>query len=206
IPLWEELATLVTIMLLGHWIEMRSISQASGALKELAKLLPDMAVRIHGERLEEVPVSELHEGGLILVRPGQSVAAGGLLREGTSDVIEAMITGESRPVKKGNGSTVIAGTVNGAGALRVEVKGTGERTALAGIMRLVEQAQSSRSRAQALADRAAFWLTVVALGAGMVTLVVWLGVRRSEPAFAIERLVTVLVIACPHALGLAVPL
>lgn len=206
IPLWEELATLVTIMLLGHWIEMRSISQASGALKELAKLLPDMAVRINGERLEEVPVSGLRNGDLILIRPGQSVPADGVVREGASAVNEAMITGESRPVKKDSGATVIAGTVNGAGALRVAVTGTGERTAIAGIMRLVEQAQTSRSRAQALADRAAFWLTVIALGAGVVTLIVWLGARANEPAFAIERFVTVLVIACPHALGLAVPL
>jgi Cu2+-exporting ATPase len=206
VPLWEELATLVTIMLLGHWIEMRSISQASGALKELAKLLPDMAVRIEGDRLDDVPVSELREGDLILIRPGQSVPADGVVREGASDVNEAMITGESRPVKKETKATVIAGTVNGAGALRVEVTGTGDRTALAGIMRLVEQAQTSRSRAQALADRAAFWLTVVALGVGLITLIVWLGVRATEPAFAIERFVTVLVIACPHALGLAVPL
>jgi Cu2+-exporting ATPase len=205
-PLWEELATLVTIMLLGHWIEMRSISQASGALKELAKLLPDMAVRINGEQLEEVPVSELHDGDWILVRPGQSVPADGIVREGASAVNEAMITGESRPVKKESGASVIAGTVNGTGALRVEVTGTGEHTALAGIMRLVEQAQNSRSRAQALADRAAFWLTVIALGAGIVTLIVWLAARAREPAFAIERFVTVLVIACPHALGLAVPL
>jgi Cu2+-exporting ATPase len=205
-PLWEELATLVTIMLLGHWIEMRSISQASGALKELAKLLPDMAVRIDGERLEDVPVSGLRDGDLILIRPGQSVPADGLVRDGASDVNESMITGESRPVRKDLGATVTAGTVNGAGALRVQVTGTGERTALAGIMRLVAQAQTSRSRAQALADRAAFWLTVIALVAGTVTLVVWLNLRAAEPEFAIERLVTVLVIACPHALGLAVPL
>ena len=205
-PLWEELATLVTIMLLGHWIEMRSISQASGALKELAKLLPDMAVRIDGERLEDVPVSGLRNGDLILIRPGQSVPVDGLVRDGASDVNESMITGESRPVRKDSGATVIAGTVNGAGALRVQVTGTGERTALAGIMRLVEQAQTSRSRAQALADRAALWLTVIALVAGTVTLAVWLNVRVAEPEFAIERLVTVLVIACPHALGLAVPL
>jgi Cu2+-exporting ATPase len=205
-PLWEELATLVTIMLLGHWIEMRSISQASGALKELAKLLPDMAVRIDGERLEDVPVTGLREGDLIFIRPGQSVPVDGLVRDGASDVNESMITGESRPVRKDSGATVIAGTVNGAGALRVQVTGTGERTALAGIMRLVEQAQTSRSRAQALADRAALWLTVIALVAGTATLVVWLNVRVAEPEFAIERLVTVLVIACPHALGLAVPL
>ena len=206
IPIWEELATLVTIMLLGHWIEMRSISHASGALKELAKLLPDTAVRITGGELEQVPVSELSDGDLILIRPGKSVPADGIVREGASAVNEAMITGESRPVKKEEEDKVIAGTVNGSGALRVEVTGTGERTALAGIMRLVQQAQTSRSRTQALADRAAFWLTIVALSVGIVTLVVWLAVRANDPAFAIERFVTVLVIACPHALGLAVPL
>jgi P-type Cu2+ transporter len=204
-PLWEELSTLVTIMLLGHWIEMRSISQAQGALKELAKLLPDTAVRIVGERTEEVPVSELREGDIVLVRPGASIPADGVVREGTSSVNESMITGESQPVEKRAGGKVIAGTVNLSGSLRVEVTGTGERTALAGIMRLVEQAQTSRSRAQALADRAAFILTFVALGAGVLTLAVWLALR-ADPAFAVERLVTVLVIACPHALGLAIPL
>jgi P-type Cu2+ transporter len=204
-PLWEELATLVTIMLLGHWIEMRSISQAQGALKELVKLLPSTATRLVGDRTEEVPIAELREGDVILVRPGASIAADGVVRQGSSAVNESMITGESRPVDKTEGSKAIAGTVNGSGSLRVEVTGTGERTALAGIMRLVEQAQSSRSRAQALADRAAFILTLVALVAGVVTLVVWLSLR-DDPAFAIERVVTVLVIACPHALGLAIPL
>ena len=204
-PLWEELATLVTIMLLGHWIEMRSISQAQGALGELARLLPNTAVRLRGENPEEVPVSELREGDLVLVRPGGSVPADGEVVEGSSDVNEAMITGESQPVRKQAGHQVIAGTVNGSGSLRVRVTGTGERTALAGIMRLVEQAQSSRSRAQALADRAAFWLTVVALAAGALTLIGWLA-GGADPAFAVERLVTTLVIACPHALGLAIPL
>src|SRR5918999_1212245 len=204
-PLWEELATLVTIMLLGHWIEMRSISQAQGALGELAKLLPNTAIRLRGEQTEEVPISELREGDLILVRPGASIPADGEVVEGSSDVNEAMITGESQPVRKQTGHHVIAGTVNGSGSLRVRVTGTGERTALAGIMRLVEQAQASRSRAQALADRAAFWLTVVALAAGALTLVGWLAVG-ADPAFAVERLVTTLVIACPHALGLAIPL
>ncbi|HEU4557178.1 MAG TPA: heavy metal translocating P-type ATPase [Longimicrobium sp.] len=204
-PLWEELATLVTIMVLGHWVEMRSISQAQGALNELAKLLPNTAVRLAGERMEEVPVAELREGDVVLVRPGASVPADGTVASGESSVNEAMITGESRPVKKVAGETVIAGTVNGEGSLRVQVTGTGDRTTLAGIMRLVEQAQTSRSRAQALADRAAFWLTWVALGAGVITLVAWL-MLRDNPAFAVERMVTVLVIACPHALGLAVPL
>jgi P-type Cu2+ transporter len=204
-PLWEELSTLVTIMLLGHWIEMRSISQAQGALKELAKLLPNTAVRVVGDRTEEVPISELRDGDVVLVRPGSSMPADGVVRQGASAVNESMITGESRPVEKREGDKVIAGTVNESGSLRVEVTGTGERTALAGIMRLVEQAQSSRSRAQALADRAAFILTLVALGAGVLTLVAWLALR-AEPAFAVERVVTVLVIACPHALGLAIPL
>jgi Cu2+-exporting ATPase len=208
-PLWEELATLVTIMLLGHWIEMRSITQAQGALAELAKLLPDTAARIRrdggAERIEDVPVTMLREGDLILGRPGARIPADGVVREGHSSVNESMITGESRPVEKNPGDRVIAGTVNEAGSLRVEVTGTGEKTTLAGIMRLVELAQQSRSRAQALADRAAFWLTIVALAAGTVTFLAWIG-AGAETSFAVERLVTVLVIACPHALGLAVPL
>jgi Cu2+-exporting ATPase len=205
-PLWEELATLVTIMLLGHWIEMRSISQAQGALRELAKLLPNTAVRVVDDQTEEVPVSELRAGDIVLVRPGASVPADGVVRRGTSAVNESMITGESRPVEKREGEKVIAGTVNGSGSLHVDVTGTGEHTTLASIMRLVAQAQTSRSRAQALADRAAFALTLIALAAGAVTLVAWLTLRRDDPAFAVERLVTVLVIACPHALGLAIPL
>jgi Cu2+-exporting ATPase len=208
-PLWEELATLVTIMLLGHWLEMRSISQAQGALAELAKLLPNTATRVlvesGAERVEEVPISALREGDVVLVRPGANIPADGLVQEGTSEVNEAMVTGESRPVSKKPEERVIAGTVNGSGSLRIKVTGTGERTTLAGIMRLVEQAQSSRSRAQALADRAAFWLTVAALASGAITLVAWLS-AGAEPSYAVERLVTVLVIACPHALGLAIPL
>ena len=205
-PLWEELATLVAIMLLGHWIEMRSIDQAQGALRELAKLLPDTAVRVRGEDTEDVPVAELRDGDVVLVRPGARVPADGVVRHGESSIDESMLTGESRPVTKKAGDKVIAGTVNAAGALRIEVTGTGEKTALAGIMRLVEQAQTSRSRAQALADRAAFLLTIVAIGAGVLTVAAWLYLRAEDPAFAIERMVTVLVIACPHALGLAIPL
>ena len=205
-PLWEELATLVTIMLLGHWIEMRSVSQASGALRELARLLPNTAARVMGDRIEEVPLADLRPADLILVRPGARIPADGAVRSGESTVNESMITGESSPVAKRQGDTVIAGTVNGSGGLHVEVTGTGEHTTLASIMRLVEQAQSSRSRAQALADRAAFLLTLVAIGAGATTLITWLIIRPGDPAFAIERLVTVLVIACPHALGLAIPL
>lgn len=203
--LWWELATLITIMILGHWIEMRSISQAEGALKELAKLVPDTADRIVGERTESVPVTDLSENDVVLIRPGASIPADGVVVEGSSSVNESMITGESRPVDKKAGEKVIAGTGNGSGSLRVRVTGTGEKTALAGIMRLVAQAQSSRSRAQALADRAAFFLTIIAIVSGAITLVAWLAAGASA-VFAVERVVTVLVIACPHALGLAIPL
>ena len=208
IPLWEELATLVTVMLLGHWVEMRAISQAQGALGRLARLLPGTAVRViegPAERTEEVPLASLRDGDLVLVRPGAAVPADGLVRSGQSAVNESMITGESAPVDKSPGAKVIAGTINGGGSLRVQVTGTGEHTALARIMRLVAEAQRSRSRTQALADRTARWLTWIALGAGGVTLVAWL-LSGATGAVAIERLVTVLVIACPHALGLAVPL
>ncbi len=208
-PLWEELASLVTIMLLGHWLEMRSVNQAQGALGELAKLLPDMATRISGagdaEQLIDVAVSELRDADILLVRPGAAVPADGVVQSGDSAVNEALVTGESAPVKKSTGAKVLAGTVNGSGSLRIQVTGTGTKTALAGIMRLVEQAQNSKSRAQALADRAAFWLTWIALGCGVLTFVVWLAVGAGA-ATAVERLVSVLVIACPHALGLAVPL
>jgi len=204
-PLWEELATLITIMLLGHWIEMRSIFQAQGALKELAKLLPGTALReIHG-RTEEVPIEMLAAGDLVVVRPGARVPADGVVRGGKSSVDEAMITGESRPVEKTAGDAVIGGTVNEAGSLRVEVTRTGEDSSLARMMQLVEQAQQSRSRAQALADRAALYLTVVAVGAAVLTAVVW-SALAADAAFTVERVVSVLVVACPHALGLAIPL
>ncbi len=203
--LWWELATLITIMVLGHWIEMRSISQAHGALDELAKLVPDTAVRLAGDQTEVVPVVSLREGDVILLRPGSSIPADGEVVDGASAVNEAMITGESRPVDKQVGSKVIAGTINQSGSLRVKVTGIGEKTALAGIMRLVSQAQNSRSKAQALADRAAFILTIIAVVSAVITLGAWL-LAGATPAFAIERVVTVLVIACPHALGLAIPL
>ena len=207
VALWEELATLVTIMLLGHWIEMRSISQAQGALKELAKLIPATAVRLtEGGDEEEIPVANLTVEDVVLIRPGERVPADGVVVDGSSSVNEALITGESRPVDKTSGAKVIAGSVNGSGSLRVKVTGTGEGTAVAGIMRLVEQAQRSRSRAQALADRAARFLTIVALVAGVATVIAWLLLRPGDTSFAIERMVTVLVVACPHALGLAIPL
>lgn len=204
-PLWWELATLVTIMLLGHWIEMRSISSAQGALKELAKLLPDKATLIVDGENKEVGVDELSEGDLILVRPGERMPVDGLIREGKSSLNESMITGESEPVGRGEDDEVIAGTVNGEGTLRVEVKGVGDKTKLSGIMRLVAQAQESKSRSQVLADRAAQLLTGVAIAAALITFVVWqlLGLPID---FTVVRVVTVLVIACPHALGLAVPL
>ncbi|WP_229116396.1 copper-translocating P-type ATPase [Parenemella sanctibonifatiensis] len=204
-PLWWELATLVTIMLLGHWVEMRSIDQAQGALQELAKLLPDLATRITDGGEETVAVAELQDGDVVLVRPGESIPADGVVRRGTSELNEAMITGESRPVKKSEGQDVLAGTINGEGSLRVEVTGTGTNTMLSGIMRLVSEAQGSKSRAQHLADRAAQLLTAVALVAGVLTLIVW-QLLGAPIDFSIVRVVTVLVIACPHALGLAVPL
>jgi P-type Cu2+ transporter len=204
--LWWELATLVTIMLLGHWIEMRSIHEAQGALQALARLLPDTAHRVGEDgSVREVPVAELRTGDVVLVRPGASVPVDGVVRKGRSDVNEAMITGESRPVKKAEGDELIAGTINGEGSLRVEVTRTGEDTKLSGIMRLVADAQKSKSRAQHLADRAAQMLTGVAIAAGLLTLVVW-QLIGAPIDFSIVRTVTVLVIACPHALGLAVPL
>ncbi|MFC4986208.1 heavy metal translocating P-type ATPase [Saliphagus infecundisoli] len=201
-----ELVTLIDIMLLGHWIEMRSVRRASSAVDELAKLMPDIAERItnNGET-EEVPVSKLSEDDLVLVRPGANVPADGIVEEGDSDVEESMITGESKPVSKKPGDEVIGGTINGDGSLRVRVGATGEETTLAGIMRLVEEAQQSKSKTQVLADRAAGWLFYVALAAAVVTAIAWT-IAVSFNATVIERVVTVLVIACPHALGLAIPL
>ena len=201
-----ELVTLIDIMLLGHWIEMRSVRRASSAVDELAKLMPDTAERITDDGdTEAVPVSDLSEGDLVLVRPGASVPADGIVEEGDSDVEESMITGESKPVSKEPGDEVIGGTINGDGSLRVRVGATGEETTLAGIMRLVEEAQQSKSKTQVLADRAAGWLFYVALGAAVVTAIAWT-LAVSFNATVIERVVTVLVIACPHALGLAIPL
>jgi Cu2+-exporting ATPase len=201
-----ELVTLIDIMLLGHWLEMRSVRQASGALDELAKLMPDTAERITEEGgTETVSVTDLRAGDVVLVRPGESVPADGEVIEGRSSVNEAMITGESKPVEKEEGSEVIAGTINGDGSLRLRVGATGEETALAGIMRLVEEAQSSKSNTQVLADRAAGWLFYIALAAAALTAVAWT-LAQGFDVEVIERVATVLVIACPHALGLAVPL
>jgi Cu2+-exporting ATPase len=201
-----ELVSLIDIMLLGHWIEMRSVRQASGALQELAKLMPDTAERIRPDgKTEIITTGNLHNGDLVLVRPGASVPADGEVQEGNSDVTEAMITGESKPVKKQPGTKVIAGTINGDGSLRVKVTATGDETALAGIMHLVEQAQQSKSSTQVLADKAAGWLFYIALGVAAITAVAWT-LAVGFNADVIARVATVLVIACPHALGLAVPL
>jgi Cu2+-exporting ATPase len=201
-----ELVTLIDIMLLGHWLEMRSVRQASGALNELAKLMPDEAERIKGDgSIETIPAASLRTGDLLLVRPGASVPADGEVAEGESSVNEAMITGESRPVDKKPGSKVIAGAINGDGSLRVRVTATGDETALAGIMRLVEQAQQSKSKTQVLADKAAGWLFYIALAVAALTAVAW-AIAVGFNVEVLKRVVTVLVIACPHALGLAVPL
>ena len=201
-----EMATLIDIMLLGHWMEMRSVRQASGALDELAKLMPDTAERIgEGGSTETVSVSVLKTGDLILVRPGASIPADGDIEDGYSEVNESMITGESKPVVKEPGVKVIAGTINGDGSLRVRVSATGDATALAGIMKLVQEAQNSKSNTQILADKAAGWLFYVALTAAAITAVAWI-LAVGWQLSVLERVVTVLVIACPHALGLAVPL
>ncbi|HKZ91322.1 MAG TPA: heavy metal translocating P-type ATPase [Candidatus Limnocylindrales bacterium] len=204
VELWWELSTLITVMSLGHWLEMRAIRQARGALGALAELLPDSAERITGGDVEIIPIGELRVGDLLLVRPGARVPADGEVVEGTADADESMITGESRPVTKEPGARVVAGTVVAGASLRVRVTAVGEGTALSGIMRLVAEAQAATSRAQALADRAAAVLFYVALAAGAITFVAW--VVAGEPDEALVRSATVLVIACPHALGLAVPL
>lgn len=201
---WWELALLIVIMLLGHWIEMRSLAQTTSALDSLAALLPDEAERIVGEATERVAPSELRVGDTVIVRPGGSVPADGVIVDGAADVDESMVTGESRPARRSVGDSVVAGTVATDSGLRVEVTAVGDDTALAGIQRLVTEAQNSSSRAQRIADTAAGWLFWFALGSAIVTAVVWsfLGM----PQDAVVRTITVLVIACPHALGLAIPL
>ncbi|MBN1218342.1 MAG: copper-translocating P-type ATPase [Anaerolineae bacterium] len=201
-----ELVTLIDVMLLGHWLEMRSVRQASGALNELAKLMPDTAERIADDgTITEVPAADLRAGDVVLVRPGANIPADGVVVEGESAVNEAMITGESRPVQKMPEAKIIAGTINGDSSLRVRVVATGNDTALAGIMRLVSEAQQSKSRTQMLADKAAGWLFYAAGGVAILTAVAWI-VAIGFEAEVIKRVATVLVIACPHALGLAIPL
>lgn len=202
---WWELATLVTIMLLGHWLEMASVESAQGALNELAKLLPDEAELLENCKSRTVSVSELKLGDMVLVRPGAGVPVDGTVVKGESDVNESMLTGESKPVKKTVGATVIGGTINANGALTIKVTKVGGDTTLAGIMKLVEDAQTSKSKTQVLADKAAFYLTFIAIGAALLTWISW-WIAGESAGFIFERVVTVLVIACPHALGLAIPL
>lgn len=201
---WWELAALITVMLLGHWMEMRSIGQARGALAALADLLPDEAELVAGDATRVVAISDLAVGDVVLVRPGARIPADGEIVEGSAEIDESMVTGESRPVNRSAGEGVIAGTVATDSALRVRVTAIGEGTALAGIQRLVAQAQQSKSRAQVLADRAAAVLFYVAVAAAVVTVMAW--VIAGDTDQAVVRTVAVLVIACPHALGLAIPL
>jgi P-type Cu2+ transporter len=204
IDVWWELASLITVMLLGHWLEMRAISQARGALNALAALLPDTAERVTGVDTESVPLSELRVGDIVLVRPGARIPADGTVVEGAADVDESMITGESKTVPKAAGAKVIAGTVASGGSLRVRITAVGDQTALSGIMRLVASAQASGSRTQALADRAAAILFYVAVASGAITFIYWW--ISGDKEHALIRTATVLIIACPHALGLAIPL
>ncbi|PVE98673.1 cadmium-translocating P-type ATPase [Microbacterium sp. TPD7012] len=201
---WWELALLIVIMLLGHWIEMRSLAQTTSALDSLAALLPDEAERIEGDTTVTVTPSDLQVGDVVVVRPGGRVPADGRIVQGSASMDESMITGESRPVRRSDGDPVIAGTVATDSGVRVEITAIGEDTALAGIRKLVTEAQSSSSRAQRLADKAAGWLFWFALGAAAITAIVWTVVGL--PDAAVIRTITVLVIACPHALGLAIPL
>ncbi len=202
-----ELATLIDVMLLGHWLEMRSIASASSALEELARLLPSAAHRLQPDgSIQDVPLQQLAPGDRVLVRPSEKVPADGVVLDGETSVNEAMLTGESVPVLKQPEDGVIGGSVNGEGAITVEVRSTGANSYLPQVAELVRTAQDSRSRAQNLADRAALVLVLVALGAGVATLVVWAGVLRHPFVFGLARMVTVMVIACPHALGLAIPL
>ncbi len=203
--LFWELTTLITVMLLGHWIEMKAVQGSQAALKELAELLPDKAEVVLGKKIVLVSLSELKVGDFVLVKPGSKIPADGVVVEGDSDVNESIITGESKLVGKTIGSEVIAGSINGDGRLIVKVTNTGEGTFLAAIMRLVSEAQASKSRLQVLSDKAAFFLTIIAVTAGSATFITWVVLGKGVP-FAIERFVVVLVIACPHALGLAIPL
>ncbi|MDF1864625.1 MAG: heavy metal translocating P-type ATPase [Saprospiraceae bacterium] len=200
-----ELATLIDVMLLGHWLEMRSVLGASKALEALAALMPDEANLIHGDHIMKVKVSELKQGDIILIKPGEKVPADGEITEGESDLNESMLTGESMPVKKSKGQEVIGGSINGSGSIKVKIKGTGDDTYLSKVIQMVQEAQGQKSKTQRLADKAAYWLTIIALVAGFGTFAAWL-LMGSELSFALERMVTVMVICCPHALGLAIPL
>ena len=205
--LYWELSTLVAIMLLGHWVEMRSVMSASAALEKLAELLPGKAHRVKEDgSTEDVPVEELQKGDKVLIKPGEKIPADGIVVKGESSVNEAMLTGESKPVSKSKEDEVIGGSVNGEGSLTVEINKTGDESFLSQVVDLVRQAQESKSKTQDLANRAAFWLTIVALSAGALTFMVWSLFTGQELSFTMNRTVTVMIIACPHALGLAIPL
>lgn len=200
-----ELATLIAVMLLGHWIEMRSVLHASKSLDELAKLMPEKAHKIEGDSIVEVDVENLQKNDTILIRPGEKIPADGLVASGTSHVNESMLTGEARPIEKQKGDEIIGGSINGDGSLEVRVKGTGEDAYLSKVIDMVQKAQADKSKTQNLADKAAQYLTFIALFVGFTTLSVWL-IISGNPTFAVARMATVMVIACPHALGLATPL
>lgn len=200
-----ELATLVDVMLAGHWIEMRSVLSASSALEELARLMPDTAHRKRGEEVEDIPLSEVRKGDILVIKPGEKIPSDGTIAAGHSYVDESMLTGESVPVEKGEGDELIGGAINGDGSLELRVESTGEESYLSKVITMVRESQAAKSRTQGLADRAAFWLTIIALTVGLTTLIAWLVVGR-DAQFAIERMATVMVITCPHALGLAIPL
>lgn len=200
-----ELITLIDIMLLGHWIEMKSVLGASRALELLVSMMPSEAHRVVGNKIEDIKLDQLNKGDIILIKPGEKVPADGLVQEGESYLNESMLTGESKPVKKLKGHQVIGGSINGNGSLHVKVVHTGKDSYLTKVINLVQEAQKSKSKSQHLADRAAKWLTYIAIGVGFATLITWLSLGESLN-FSIERMVTVMVISCPHALGLAVPL
>ncbi|HVH32342.1 MAG TPA: heavy metal translocating P-type ATPase [bacterium] len=204
-PFYWELATLIDVMLLGHWMELLAVQGTSKALEHLATLIPMLAHQVSGNTIADVPVARLRQGDRLLIRPGEQVPIDGVVESGTSSVNEAFLTGESRPVTKRPGDEVVGGAMNGEGALTVRVTRTGEATTLSQIRRLVQEAQVSRSRFQSLADRAAYWLTIVAIGVGAVTFIAWM-ILGGDVTSAVTRAVTVLVITCPHALGLAIPL
>ncbi|MEW6054812.1 MAG: copper-translocating P-type ATPase [Nitrospirota bacterium] len=202
-----ELVTLIDVMLLGHWIEMKSVMGASRALEELAKLMPSEAHKIMDDgSTKDVPLDELKEGDKILIKPGEKIPADGEIIKGETSVNEAMLTGESKPVSKKTGSKIIGGSINGEGSVTVEIKKIGKDSFLSQVIDLVRQAQESKSKTQDIANRAALWLTIIALGGGVITIFAWLAVMQKEFSFSLERAVTVMVITCPHALGLAVPL
>lgn len=201
-----ELATLIDIMLVGHWIEMRSVMRSSRALEELAKLMPTQAHLIQKDgSIKEIPLEEIKKGDTVLVKPGEKIPADGIILSGFSSVNESMLTGESKPVEKKEGSIVIGGSINGEGSLEIEIQKTGEESFLSQVIELVREAQESKSKTQDLANKAALYLTIIAISGGLITFIVWLLLGK-DLAFALERTVTVMVITCPHALGLAVPL